>query len=422
MDKLPQRDDLIYKEIEEFQDYELTNCVAYEMMIRDSEYIKKIKNTINNIYVLNMKLNYFENLYFNYNMGHLENKDKELVEIIESKSNIENEIKGKYLNIGINNEEIEELKFLENLPFLDDNQKYFLGDSIDFLIIELNGGRGYCNPIDIHEDNYTLEEYEQSMQEYHENDYLGKFEIIRQPIEDDIYDGFKLNSTTWLRPLKNAYFECFNDLNEMNAPYFLVSTGQYTHHKEIKPYFKRNIIPLKKERQVNLDINFALPKEELISYISKIKDEYDKDNSIIKTPLEILGETLENENIDMKNLPKRDIKKIYADMFFIYDYFIFQDKKYKNEREKLKNKLKIKIKEINKIWDYDKLDKKEKIEQFSNNYKTDKQKYSKEQIIDELIKELKFNKTKVTDYLKIMRMFIDDLVYKKLLTGGLKLY
>ncbi len=422
MDKLPQRDDLIYKEIEEFQDYELTNCVAYEMMIRDSEYIKKIKNTINNIYVLNMKLNYFENLYFNYNMGHLENKDKELVEIIESKSNIENEIKGKYLNIGINNEEIEELKFLENLPFLDDNQKYFLGDSIDFLIIELNGGRGYCNPIDIHEDNYTLEEYEQSMQEYHENDYLGKFEIIRQPIEDDIYDGFKLNSTTWLRPLKNAYFECFNDLNEMNAPYFLVSTGQYTHHKEIKPYFKRNIIPLKKERQVNLDINFALPKEELISYISKIKDEYDKDNSIIKTPLEILGETLENENIDMKNLPKRDIKKIYADMFFIYDYFIFQDKKYKNEREKLKNKLKIKIKEINKIWEYDKLDKKEKIEQFSDKYKIEKQRYSKEQIIDELIKELKFNKTKVTDYLKIMRMFIDDLVYKKLLTGGLKLY
>lgn len=111
MDKLPQRDDLIYKEIEEFQDYELTNCIAYEMIIRDSEYIKKIKNTINNIYVLNMKLNYFENLNFNYNIGLLENKYKELVEIIESKSNIEDEIKGKYLDIGINNEEIEELKF-----------------------------------------------------------------------------------------------------------------------------------------------------------------------------------------------------------------------------------------------------------------------------------------------------------------------
>ena len=48
MDRLPQRDDLIYKEIEEFQDYELTNCVAYEMAIRNenisalvNKYLKK---------------------------------------------------------------------------------------------------------------------------------------------------------------------------------------------------------------------------------------------------------------------------------------------------------------------------------------------------------------------------------------------
>ena len=40
MDKLPQRDDLIYKEIEEFQDYELTNCIAYEMAIRNKDVIK----------------------------------------------------------------------------------------------------------------------------------------------------------------------------------------------------------------------------------------------------------------------------------------------------------------------------------------------------------------------------------------------
>ncbi|MDD2896737.1 MAG: hypothetical protein PHG81_12040 [Aliarcobacter sp.] len=331
MDNLPQRDDLIYKVIEEFQDYELTNCIAYEMMVRDSEYIKKIKNTINNIYVLNMKLNYFKNLNFDYNISLLENKDKELVEIIESKSNIEDEIKGKYLDIGINNEEIEELKFLENLPFLNDNQKYFLEDSIDSLIIELNGGRGYCNPIDIHEDDYTLEEYEQSMQEYHENDYLGKFEIIRQPIEDDIYDGFKLNSTTWLTPLKNAYIECFDDLNEINTPPFLVITGQYKHYKEIKPYFKRNIIPLKKERQVNLDINFALPKEELIAYISKIKDEYDKDNSIIKTPLELLGETLEKS--DNKKNPKKPKASVYADWFYIYDYWKYEKTQEKTDKD-----------------------------------------------------------------------------------------
>ena len=52
MDKLPQRDDLIYKEIEEFQDYELTECIAYEMAIRTSlvkEYLKLRKSIGNEI-------------------------------------------------------------------------------------------------------------------------------------------------------------------------------------------------------------------------------------------------------------------------------------------------------------------------------------------------------------------------------------
>ncbi|WP_323591358.1 hypothetical protein [Aliarcobacter butzleri] len=190
---------------------------------------------------------------------------------------------------------------------------------------------------------------------------------------------------------------------------------------EINSNFKRKLT-LKNELNIKIDLPLNLPKEELLAYISKIKDDFDKDNSIIKTPLELLGEILENENIDIKNLPKRDIKKIYADMFFIYDYFIFQDKKYKNEREKLKNELKIEIKKINKKWDYDKSGKKAEIEEQKNDYKTNKKQYSKEQIIDELVEELKFKKTKVNDYLKIMRIFIDDLEYKKLLTGGLKLY
>lgn len=34
MNNLTQRSDLIYKEIEEFQEYELTECIAYEMAIR----------------------------------------------------------------------------------------------------------------------------------------------------------------------------------------------------------------------------------------------------------------------------------------------------------------------------------------------------------------------------------------------------
>ena len=40
--KLPKRSDSIYKEIEEFEDYEYSNCIAYEMAIRNKEVQKVI--------------------------------------------------------------------------------------------------------------------------------------------------------------------------------------------------------------------------------------------------------------------------------------------------------------------------------------------------------------------------------------------
>ncbi|PNV83258.1 MAG: hypothetical protein C0627_06985 [Sulfurimonas sp.] len=62
MYKLPKRDDNIYKEIEKFQDYELTECIAYEMAIRTplvKEYLelkKSIKNKILELYKLEEKI------------------------------------------------------------------------------------------------------------------------------------------------------------------------------------------------------------------------------------------------------------------------------------------------------------------------------------------------------------------------------
>ena len=44
INNLPKRTDVIYKEIESFEDYEYTNCIAYEMAIRNDEVRKKIIN------------------------------------------------------------------------------------------------------------------------------------------------------------------------------------------------------------------------------------------------------------------------------------------------------------------------------------------------------------------------------------------
>lgn len=46
MNKFPKRDDEIYKEIESFQEYEFTQCVTYEMAIRNSNNIEKIEKLI----------------------------------------------------------------------------------------------------------------------------------------------------------------------------------------------------------------------------------------------------------------------------------------------------------------------------------------------------------------------------------------
>jgi len=50
------RDDAIYKEIEEFKDYELTQCIAYEMMIRNDEFKKDRLNIIEDVKPFMLKI------------------------------------------------------------------------------------------------------------------------------------------------------------------------------------------------------------------------------------------------------------------------------------------------------------------------------------------------------------------------------
>ncbi len=46
MESLPKRSDDIYKEIESFEEYELTQCVAYEMAIRNDDNLKAIEEVV----------------------------------------------------------------------------------------------------------------------------------------------------------------------------------------------------------------------------------------------------------------------------------------------------------------------------------------------------------------------------------------
>lgn len=234
MDKLPQRDDLIYKEIEEFQDYELTNCIAYEMVIRSQDCTYSLE-LINADVISGIDLN-------NTNIS---NSDKNyLLDFIELSD---------YIKVFSNNKS-DRSNFIDFLQ-TDEQIKLIMQETINF---------------------------EDRLNKY------GKLECL------------KILS-------KESKKEILNKL--INLP-------------KLNMKYSRPKIKINETSLFSIDLNLNLPKEELIAYISKIKDDFDKDNSIIKTPLELLGESL--EKADNKKTPKKPKASVYANWFYIYDYWKYE--------------------------------------------------------------------------------------------------
>lgn len=176
---------------------------------------------------------------------------------------------------------------------------------------------------------------------------------------------------------------------------------------KIKDMYSRPKIRLENTNFLQVKINPNLPKDELIAYISKIKDEYDKDNSLIKTPLELLGEDFE------KSDNKKINKKIIADKFFIYDYVTSRQEQIKKDNEFLYEVYEEDIQKIKKnpyITSSDrKIQLKEKKRELEENANTRK---------DELFADIpKFKTGTAKRYYYDIKPFIDDCKYKELITG-----
>ncbi|WP_456382933.1 hypothetical protein [Hydrogenimonas sp.] len=87
------------------------------------------------------------------------------------------------------------------------------------------------------------------------------------------------------------------------------------------------VIPIDKAPTVDIQLNLALPKEELLAYVEAIKDNYDKDRSAITFEKEI---TLLNEDeigFSIRapkgkasiSILENSRQIVYADIFYIYD-------------------------------------------------------------------------------------------------------
>jgi hypothetical protein len=300
MDTLPQRDDLIYKEIEEFQDYELTNCIAYEMAIRNNKNFEKIDNVIKF---------YEENKDFiSYWISEKKEYDEKLFLTGSEKHNII----------------IEMLLNIEILPFSEyEDIISFIDNRIKNKIYEI---------IKILNNQYKSDEIIKKFDNANiiYNDLLSSI-ILSRIIEKE---GYKIITELYVEdehgfiPIdkndENSDYKQIETIEDFNDFYQLEDRENIEVISKIEPIFKRPKLKINKFKINSIigEIDFSLPKEELIAYITKIKDDFDKDNSIIKTPLELVGETLEKS--DNKKTPKKPKASVYADCFYIYDYWKYE--------------------------------------------------------------------------------------------------
>ena len=288
-----------YISIEKFNNYELTQCISYEMAIRNPKY-KRIANQI---------LEYYR-----------DNK--------------------KYIDVVFRNE-LEQYVEEDNIPAYKDGIIYFgtplsrygslesMIKSIDIIPLDDESYKLTYEDISIFgKEFYAIVDsvfnvYRGEWRNHEEYTVVGAMgdELTRVGVEShNTYQGFTI--TTSISDLEdNVYLDIHP--NEMRT---VDKYRQYIENSEdrdlmgvrserlVRTNFKRPLIKLSKHLTVNtkIELNLHKPIDELISYITHIKETIDE-NNILKFPIELLGEPLEVSDTKLSR------KKI-ADKFFVYDY------------------------------------------------------------------------------------------------------
>jgi len=305
---LPKRSDSTYKEIEDFKDYEFTNCIAYEMAIRNEELQKIIKK--------------FNDLIpeIDFDKDKLVNEDEFLLfEKYKEHYHIDTSFCNFYKKTNLN--------FFENSEKIHDNRRELEGEIIEG-ILTLDWKK--------HQDKAIIED--------------SKFLQFKRP---------------------------------------------------------RLSIPKKLDKTIDLKINLNLPKDELIAYISKIKDEYDKDNSIIQSPLELIG-------IDVEKAANKKInKKLIADKFFIYDYVTSRLKQIREDNLSMYEEYEEQKQEILNNKYIDSKDRKIQLKELKREFEENTN-IRKDELFDGIEG---FSSGTAKRYYYDIKPFIDDCKYKELITG-----
>jgi len=280
-----------YIEIESFEDYELTYCCMYEMAIRSPWFERELQEIIN--------------LYEKY--------DPDADDIIEIDENILDEITkpstfatlvDKILGLGLPSYTSFIMKKMPKVQ----------------TVLEICNVLGIPKNLskDSHDAHTMIERVPAEHKTYIKRhlslsccDIVNTFIIDEWLLRNDVSPGlFKGDGTLKAK-------EILNDLQERDLMGLI--------RKEISTYPKMNRPYLKLFQmhglQVSVNLDFSLPKHELLSYISLMKDHLDEESSFV-SPVELLDKEL----TDLFSFPLLENKKgqkqfKLATMFYIYDAF-----------------------------------------------------------------------------------------------------
>ncbi len=270
------RNNKTYRDIEAFEDYELTQCCIYEMAARSSWYEEQLQDIIN--------------LYTEYKQE-TEHEFK-----VPSTSSI---LLGKILNLGIHtyvypsdkSQEVYKIYSIIREKYPTDHSK-----SQTHITRVAEEERTYIHRY-IVSNGFTID---------------NTFEIDEWLLENHIDVGFYRGDT----PSKAK--EMLNELITTNK---ILKTNLKTN---ITPDFSRPTLSFNtfEARTASVQLDFSLSKHELLSYVSHIKDELDTQEKPILSPVELLNAELsEIFTPDQLNHKEGHKQVTLATMFYIYDAF-----------------------------------------------------------------------------------------------------
>jgi len=369
MNKLPNRSDEIYKEIESFEDYELTQCVAYEMAIRNDA-------VINFAIDMHNKKEEREEKFKQNNFNFIIEEEEFIKEYFISHDIIESLlIRNKKYKSDSEELEILAIKF-NSLP--EKEKSSTKGKELKSMMTKIIN-KNHCFLV---------------------NDFNAKYRNGKGTLFQG--EGFKsfrkiTKSTSFIN---NFYYDEDDDLTIERFARILLK----------RP--KLDIPDEYNKAEIDITINLSLPFEEIKAYIKKIKSVYDKDIDHTKTPLELTVAELHKIN----ETPKQKAKR-WADMFFIYDYVAQRLK----EIEKLNNQAKQEYEEkLQEIRENKNLSKKEKAIQKSvthAEYLENCIDTTIKDIFKELEQQLNIKKDSISKLYYVIKPYIDESKYKELVTG-----